>query len=137
MREAADGRCFRPCWTSVSLCKCFCPAAPVTLVDVTLISSTSFRGGGNGGCGGPGAFLVCTGSRSEWRLHQHMPVGNTGSMAGEKPRLFFFKFIYFERDRDSSSGGGAERKGAKESQAGSSPSAQSPVQGSSSPTVRS
>ena len=43
----------------------------------------------------------------------------------------FFKFIYFERDRDSMSGGGAEReRGERESQAGSALPAQSPTRGS-------
>ena len=32
---------------------------------------------------------------------------------------FFFKFIYFERNRESVSGGGAEREGKRESQTGS------------------
>ena len=40
--------------------------------------------------------------------------------------LFISLFIYFERDRDSVSGGGAEREGERESQAGSKLSAQSP-----------
>ena len=35
------------------------------------------------------------------------------------------KIIYFERDRDSGSGGGAEREGKRESQAGSMLPAQS------------
>ena len=46
-------------------------------------------------------------------------------------RFFFWSLcIYFERDRDSASGGGAERDGGEmESQAGSALSAQSPSVG--------
>ena len=45
--------------------------------------------------------------------------------------FMFLKFI-FERDRDSMRGGGAEREGKRESQAGSTLLAESPVQGSNS-----
>ena len=46
--------------------------------------------------------------------------------------FLFFKFIHFERDRDSMSGGGAERQGDRESQADSTLSARSLMQGSNS-----
>ena len=49
------------------------------------------------------------------------------------PQIFFFKFIYFEGEGESRSRGGAER----ESQAGSTISAQSPTWGSISQTIRS
>ena len=42
----------------------------------------------------------------------------------------FFKFIYFERERERQNMGGAERKGERKSQAGSALSAQSPTWGS-------
>ena len=45
--------------------------------------------------------------------------------------IYFLKFIFiFERDKNSMSRGGTEREGERESQAGSVPSAQSPIQGS-------
>ena len=50
-----------------------------------------------------------------------------------KFRMYFLSlFIYFERDRDSTSGGGTEREGDRESQAGSVLPAQSPTWGSNS-----
>ena len=51
----------------------------------------------------------------------------------EKPAygiFYFLKFIYFERDR--ASGGGADREGHREPQAGSTLSAWSPMWGSNS-----
>ena len=49
----------------------------------------------------------------------------------------FFKFIYFERERQHEQGRGRERKGPRESQAGSLLSAWSTTWGSNPPTVRS
>ena len=46
-------------------------------------------------------------------------------------------FIYFERERESMSMGGAEREGNRESLAGSTLSSQSPMQDSNSQIVRS
>ena len=58
--------------------------------------------------------------------------------ASQQPKLsynsFFFKFIYFERE--SKWGRGREREGERDSQAGSTLSVQSPMQGSNSQTVR-
>ena len=51
--------------------------------------------------------------------------------------FLIFKFIYFESDRDSTSQGGAEREGKRESQAGSAMPAQSPTWGTNPQTVRS
>ena len=47
----------------------------------------------------------------------------------------FFKFIYLERETERVSGGGTETEGDREPQAGSAPSAQSPMRGSNSQTV--
>ena len=55
----------------------------------------------------------------------------------EKSEFFVaLKFIYLERDRTCTSRRGVEREGDGESQAGSTLSAQSPMQGSNSQTMR-
>ena len=55
------------------------------------------------------------------------------------PKTFAFfplKFIYFERDRNSASRGGAEREDERESRAGPALSVQSPARGSNPRTMR-
>ena len=58
-----------------------------------------------------------------------------GRCLGELEGCFFFKFIYFEKEKETASGGGAERDGDRGSEAGSMLTEESPMWGSNSQTV--
>ena len=78
----------------------------------------------------------------EFELHVGLPIlfaqSNRCIFTCTLKKIFFSTFIYFwDRERQSMNGGGAEREGDTESETGSEPSAQSLTRGSNSQTARS